>query len=227
MAMVGTSQGSLTSRTYRLLNFSPPVSLSLLGWNTSLDPSHFGICDKGRGALSSENRYENNCPSIRGMSYLKKMVSSSARNSTGATFRRSADITLPKNGAPSHPILRRRHSRSDYPFPTTMKLPNEERTLTFLGNFLHADEVHENEDPEEFLLKPGPDFDEGERQERFRAREEEDNVKKRAHGPVPKTRMISRKRKEVSEPGTAENSLQDGSAKVLGHPAKRARNKKT
>ncbi|KAK0482005.1 hypothetical protein EDD18DRAFT_1112807 [Armillaria luteobubalina] len=119
------------------------------------------------------------------------------------------------------------HSRYDYTFPTKMKLPNEERTLTFLGNFLHADEVHENEDPEEFLLKPGPDFDEGERQERFRAREEEDNVKKRAHGPVPKTWMISRKHKEVSEPGTAENSLQDGSAKVLGHPAKRARNKKT
>ncbi|KAK0483040.1 hypothetical protein EDD18DRAFT_1362117 [Armillaria luteobubalina] len=123
-----------------------------------------------------------------------------------------------------------------------MKLPNEERTLTFvlitllkykfssnyvLGKFLRADEVHENKDPEEFLLKPGPDFDEDEWQEWFRAREEEDNVKKRAHGPVPKPRMISRKRKEVLEPGTAENSLQDGSAKVLGHPAKQARNKKT
>ncbi|KAK0482991.1 hypothetical protein EDD18DRAFT_1467728 [Armillaria luteobubalina] len=74
-----------------------------------------------------------------------------------------------------------------------MKLPNEEHTLTFLGNFLRADEVHENEDPEEFLLKSGPDFDEDEWQEWFRAREEEDNVKKRAHGPVPKPRMISRK----------------------------------
>ncbi|KAK0490161.1 hypothetical protein EDD18DRAFT_1358798 [Armillaria luteobubalina] len=74
-----------------------------------------------------------------------------------------------------------------------MKLPNEEHTLTFvlitllkynfgsnyiLGNFLCADEVHENKDPEEFLLKPGPDFDEDEQQEWFRAREEEDNVKK-------------------------------------------------
>ncbi|KAK0491708.1 hypothetical protein EDD18DRAFT_1109461 [Armillaria luteobubalina] len=97
------------------------------------------------------------------------------------------------------------HSRSDYPFPTTMKLPNEEHTLIFLRNFLHADKVHENEDPEEFLLKPGPDLDEDEWQEWFRAREEEDNVKKRAHGPVPKPHMISRKCKEVSEPGTAEN----------------------
>ncbi|KAK0492954.1 hypothetical protein EDD18DRAFT_1108559 [Armillaria luteobubalina] len=119
------------------------------------------------------------------------------------------------------------HSQYDYMFPTTMKLPNEECTLIFLGNFLCADKVHENEDPEEFLLKPGPDFDEDEWQEWFRAREEEDNVKKQAHGPVPKPQMISRKRKEVSEPGTAENSLQDGSAKVLGHPAKQARNKKT
>ncbi|KAK0486624.1 hypothetical protein EDD18DRAFT_1111160 [Armillaria luteobubalina] len=76
-------------------------------------------------------------------------------------------------------------------------------------------------------LEPGPDFDEDERQEWFRARKEEDNVKKRAHGPVPKPRMISRKRKEILEPETAENSLQDGSAKVIRHPAKRARNKKT
>ncbi|KAK0488244.1 hypothetical protein EDD18DRAFT_1110414 [Armillaria luteobubalina] len=122
---------------------------------------------------------------------------------------------------------RRCHSRYDYTFPTTMKLPNEECTLTFLGKFLHADKVHENKDPEEFLLKPGPDFNEDERQEWFRAREEEDDVKKRAHGPVPKPRMISRKHKEVLEPGTAENSLQDGSAKVIGHPAKQAQNKKT
>ncbi|KAK0499254.1 hypothetical protein EDD18DRAFT_1103675 [Armillaria luteobubalina] len=92
----------------------------------------------------------------------------------------------------------RHHGRSDYPFPTTMKLPNEEHTLIF----------------------PGPDFNEDEWQEWFRAREEEDNVKKQAHGPVLKPWMISRKRKEVSEPGTAENSLQDGSAKVIGHPAK-------
>ncbi|KAK0492474.1 hypothetical protein EDD18DRAFT_1108863 [Armillaria luteobubalina] len=119
------------------------------------------------------------------------------------------------------------HSQYDYTFPTTMKLPNEERTLTFFRNLLHADKVHENEDPEEFLLKLEADFDEDEWQEWFQAREEEDNVKKRAHGPVPKPQMISRKRKEVSEPGTAENSLQDGSAKVLGHPAKQARNKKT
>ncbi|KAK0476913.1 hypothetical protein EDD18DRAFT_1115133 [Armillaria luteobubalina] len=111
------------------------------------------------------------------------------------------------------------HSRYDYTFPTTMKLPNEECTLTFLRNFLCADKVHENKDPEEFLLKPGPDFDEDEWQEWFQAREE-DNVKKRAHGPVPKPQMISRKHKEVSEPGTAENSLQDGSAKVIGYPAK-------
>ncbi|KAK0499256.1 hypothetical protein EDD18DRAFT_1103677 [Armillaria luteobubalina] len=46
------------------------------------------------------------------------------------------------------------HSRYDYTFPATMKLPNEECKLTFLGKFLRADEVHENEDPEEFLLNP-------------------------------------------------------------------------
>ncbi|KAK0490181.1 hypothetical protein EDD18DRAFT_1109728 [Armillaria luteobubalina] len=62
----------------------------------------------------------------------------------------------------------RRHSQSDYLFPTTMKLPNEERTLIF----------------------PGPDFDEDEWQEWFQAREEEDNVKKQAHGPVLKPWMI-------------------------------------
>ncbi|KAK0492468.1 hypothetical protein EDD18DRAFT_1108858 [Armillaria luteobubalina] len=114
------------------------------------------------------------------------------------------------------------HSRYDYTFPTTMKLPNEERTLIFLNE--PSKGVREGTESE---LEPGPDFDEDEWQEWFQAREEEDNVKKRAHGPVPKPRMISRKRKEVSEPGTAENSLQDGSAKVIGHPAKQARNKKT
>ncbi|KAK0482881.1 hypothetical protein EDD18DRAFT_1112516 [Armillaria luteobubalina] len=55
-------------------------------------------------------------------------------------------------------------------------------------------------------LEPGPDFDEDEWQEWFQTREEEDNVKK--------------KRKEILEPETAENSLQDGSAKVIRHPAK-------
>ncbi|KAK0499297.1 hypothetical protein EDD18DRAFT_1102669 [Armillaria luteobubalina] len=83
-------------------------------------------------------------------------------------------------------------------FPTTMKLPNEERTLIFVLITLLKYNFGSN-------YFPGPDFDEDEWQEWFQAREE-DNVKK--------------KRKEVSEPGTAENSLQDGSAKVIGHPAK-------
>ncbi|KAK0474342.1 hypothetical protein EDD18DRAFT_1116620 [Armillaria luteobubalina] len=142
--------------------------------------------------------------------------------------------------------LRRCHSRSDYPCPTTMKLPNEERTLIFVlitllkynfgSNYfvpisIRSPKIKTLTRQHHFSLlsqshsSPSPSFDE--RQEWFRAREEEDNVKKQAHGPVRKPRMISRKRKEILEPETAENSLQDGSAKVIRHPAKQARNKKT
>ncbi|KAK0229688.1 hypothetical protein EDD85DRAFT_957461 [Armillaria nabsnona] len=78
------------------------------------------------------------------------------------------------------------------------------------------------------IEKPGPDFDEDEWQEWFRAREEEDDADKKARGPVPKPRMISRKRKATSEPDAAsEDLLHDGSAKPSGRPAKRTRKKKT
>ncbi|KAK0475646.1 hypothetical protein EDD18DRAFT_1366948 [Armillaria luteobubalina] len=53
-----------------------------------------------------------------------------------------------------------------------MKLPSEEHTLTFVLITLLKYNFGSN------YLKPGPDFDEDERQEWFRAREEEDNVKK-------------------------------------------------
>ncbi|KAK0218492.1 hypothetical protein EDD85DRAFT_797627 [Armillaria nabsnona] len=70
-------------------------------------------------------------------------------------------------------------------------------------------------------LEPGPDFDEDERQEWFRAREEQENAKKKACGPVPKPRMISRKRKAISEPETAETLVRGDTAKPSERPAKR------
>ncbi|KAK0479159.1 hypothetical protein IW261DRAFT_1593739 [Armillaria novae-zelandiae] len=155
-----------------------------------------------------------------------------------------------------------RHGRYDYLCPTTMKLPNGERTLIFvlitslkyifLLKLLHIYiyEKSENKDrmfdtSEEAgvagnrqwaldvgihqdnlaltfvdIEKSGPDFDEDER-------EEEENVKKRTYRPVPKPRMISKKCKATLEPNSGENLLENGSAKTIGQPAKRAQKKKT